>query len=334
MKRVTFLKHTSGAAAALSAAIPLQVGAAEPKVLQIAEPFHNIQYLPLYVGITQHFFDGLDVQSLTLQAGSSSTNAVLTGRVWGFIGGPEHNAFANTHGGKLRAISGVVDRGPVYFVARKGITPPKSPNDLKEFLRGKNIATSAYGGSLNSLARYLISKLGLDVKTDVNLLEIDNAAVLIAMQQGKADLANMTEPILSRGIGDGIWGEPFYSYAKQLGPFANSTINVLLETIEKDPQTGRAFVEGMQRALAYVHDHHEETMTIAATHFPGLPIPILRSSIQRMYDDGIWGSGFVTPAAIKTTETIAIIGGVLKAEVPYSDLVDMRFINRRPAGVR
>ena len=57
----------------------------------VAEPLHGIGYLPLYVAIAKGFFaaDGLDVHVLTVEGGSSHTNAVLSGQAFAFIGGPE-----------------------------------------------------------------------------------------------------------------------------------------------------------------------------------------------------------------------------------------------------
>lgn len=74
------------------------------KKIVIAEPVHNLGYLPLYVAIDQGFFEGIDVSVTTLTGGGAHTNAVLTGQAWGFIGGPEHNAFAKAKGGELRSI--------------------------------------------------------------------------------------------------------------------------------------------------------------------------------------------------------------------------------------
>ncbi|HXF34049.1 MAG TPA: ABC transporter substrate-binding protein [Candidatus Acidoferrales bacterium] len=327
MKRITLLQRTGAAAATAAFGNFPAVVRAEAKKLLIAEPFHNIQYLPLYVAINQKFFNGLDVESMTLRAGSASTDAVLTGRAWAFIGGPEHNAFADTKGANLRAIVNVVNRASIYFVPRKGLTPG---SDLKAFFMGKTIATSPYGGSPNSIARYLIGKMGLDIKKDVNFLELDNSAVPVVMQQGKADIADVAEPILSRGIAAGAWQEPFLNGPKALGAYANSTINLPLTTITDDPATTRSFVEGMLKGLAFVRDRRDATMTIAAKEFPDLPSALLQSAVKRSYDDAIWEySGMITPASIKTMETIVKIGGLLKTDVPYDQIVDMRFVSRK-----
>ena len=69
----------------------------------IAEPVHGTGYLPLYVGIHKGFFsdEGLDVSAVTMLAAGAHRNATLTKQAWGFIGGPEHNAFVKAKGGEL-----------------------------------------------------------------------------------------------------------------------------------------------------------------------------------------------------------------------------------------
>src|SRR5690606_1608182 len=152
-------------------------GSAAPEVgedgmveLVIAEPVHGVGYLPLYVGIQQGYFEaeGLNVSTVTLQGGGAHTNAVLTGEAWGFIGGPEHNAFALAKGASIKAIVNIVNRGNVYLVAPPGVS---LDGDLAGFLAGKTIATGAFGSTPNSITRYLVEQAGLEVGSDVILME-------------------------------------------------------------------------------------------------------------------------------------------------------------------
>src|SRR5262249_55153928 len=82
------------------------------KSLVIAEPVHNLGYAPVYIAAYQGFFKnrGLDVSMLQATNGSHVT-ALVSGQVWGNIGGPESNAMANV--GKadpLKTICNLVNR--------------------------------------------------------------------------------------------------------------------------------------------------------------------------------------------------------------------------------
>jgi NitT/TauT family transport system substrate-binding protein len=305
--------------------------------LKIAEPVHGVGYLPLYVGIDKGFFaqEGLDVSTVTLAGGSAHTNAVLTGQAWGFIGGPEHDAFAKAKGASLKSIVNIVNRGNSYLVAPKGVA---YTGDLAGFLKGKTIVTSAYGGTPNSITRYLLQQTGLKAGTDVKLIETgDLAAMLTIVKQGQAQVAVTSEPVLGKGVTQGIWGEPFYNVPKELGPYAYSTINITQDSITKDPASVQKFVRGMIKALAFVDKNRDETFQIAKKEFPTFDPAVLKATIQRSYDDNLWDfSGRISNASLDTALNVVRASGVLKDQgdpVKYADIIDMSFVDKATAPV-
>jgi NitT/TauT family transport system substrate-binding protein len=323
MRRGPFLRITSGAALALGAGAP---ALAANKPILIAEPQHGLGYLPLYVAIKNGYFSGLDVSTITLAgSGAEHTSAVLSGRAWGFIGGPEHNAYADVKGAQLRAICNCVNRNNNYFVAAKGVTPTK---DLKTFLRGKRIVVASYGGTPNSTIRYVLKKYNLDPTKDVTLMEVSTNAVGTVLAQGQADIGVMNEPMITRGIEAGQWQQPFWSGPKEFGAYAYSTINVAQQSISSDPQSARAFVAGMKKALAFVRDQKDAATAIAAKEFPDMSPTELKASMDRAYDDQLWEwDGKITPDSVKTAEAVVIAAGLLAAEVPYTEIIDPQFFS-------
>lgn len=304
-----------------------------PVELVIAEPVHGVGYLPLYVGIRNGYFaeEGLEVSTVTLQGGGAHTNAVLTGEAWAFIGGPEHNAFAAARGGDavvIKAIANVVNKGNVYLVAPPDVT---YDGDLGTFLAGKTVVTGAYGSTPNSITRYLLAEHGLD-ETDVRVIESADAnAALAIVQQGQADVAVTSEPILGRGISEGIWGEPFYNVPEELGPYAYSTINVRQDSIESDPDTVAAFTRALVRALEFTDAEREAAFEIAREEFPTMEPEVLQAMLDRSYADGLWEfSGEVTPESVATGLDVVRASGVLDDSgdpVQYEAIVDMTFID-------
>lgn len=312
-------------------------GSAAPEVgedgmveLVIAEPVHGVGYLPLYVGIQQGYFEaeGLNVSTVTLQGGGAHTNAVLTGEAWGFIGGPEHNAFALAKGASIKAIVNIVNRGNVYLVAPPGVS---LDGDLAGFLAGKTIATGAFGSTPNSITRYLVEQAGLEVGSDVILMEsADASASLAIVGSGQAELAVTSEPILGQGIDEGVWGEPIYNVPVELGPYAYSTLNIRTESIEQDPETVEKFVRAMVKALEFTDQNREEAFEIALAEFPTFDPEVLRATIDRSYEDGLWEfSGQITPESIDTALAVVRTSGALEDEddpVQYDEIVDMSFV--------
>src|SRR6202011_1417116 len=134
--------------------------------LLVAEPVHSTGYLPMYIAMAKNYFAEADVavKIVTIETGAGHTNAVLSGQAFAFIGGPEHCAFAKAKGAELRAVVHCVDRGNVYYCAAKGQEP--TGTDWAGYFKGKSIALSQFGGTPNSITRYLLKKWSLDAKSD------------------------------------------------------------------------------------------------------------------------------------------------------------------------
>jgi NitT/TauT family transport system substrate-binding protein len=312
--------------AALMAAV-LPAAAAEMKQLVVAEPTHGVGYLPLYIAVDKGYFasEGLDIKILTVEGGGGHTNAVLTGQAFAFIGGPEHDAFAKLKGAELRSVVNVVDRGNVYLVASKG----KGPTDTNypAYAKGKILAPGLFGGTPNSITRYLVSSWGLDAKKDVTILETTTPGIIAAVRAGQAQIAAVSEPMLTKGIRQGIWDEPFYNVPKELGPYAYSTLNVRLDSITKDPDTVRKFVHGVILGLRETYAHPDEAMAIAQKEFPTMAPEDLKATLDRTLADGLWShDGMVSEQAWITAQKVVRDADILKADVAYDDIIDMHFV--------
>ncbi|MCC2098557.1 MAG: ABC transporter substrate-binding protein [Hyphomicrobiales bacterium] len=325
--------RTAIATFALAGAIagPLLAGtahAASLKKLVVAEPVHSTGYLPLYVAIHNGYFKeaGLDIEIYTSEGGGAHTNAVLTKQAFAFIGGPEHNAFAKIKGAELRAVVNVVDRGNVYLVAKKGMGPKKGES-LAAYMKGKNIATGFFGGTPNSITRYLLATWKLGARKDVVLKEMSNGAILAAVRTGAATVGVTSEPILTRGIKAGIWEEPFYNVPKELGPYAYSTLNIRLESMKNDPQMVQAFVKAVIRGLKFTYAEPAKAIAVAKKEFPTMSPDDLKATLDRSFADNLWSKdGMISPESWKTGGSVVRTANILKKDVAYDEIIDMKFV--------
>ena len=315
-----------GAAAGAAVIARPMIARAETKEVLIAEPVHGTGYLPLYIGMAKNQFEDVTVKIVTIETGSGHTNAVLSGQAFAFIGGPEHCAFAKAKGAELRAVVNCVDRGNVYFCAAKGIEP--ADKDWASYFKGKTIATSGFGGTPNSITRYLLKKWGLDATKDVTLIETANSAILPTVKNKQAQIGCSTEPFITQGVRNNWWGEPFINIPKDLGPYAYSTFNVRLDTIQKDPELVRGFVRGMMKSLKFVQDNHEESAEIAKAQFPTMALDDLKATLDRSFADAMWSrDGTISPAAWDTAKAVVMGAGILKVDVKYEEIIDMSFVD-------
>jgi NitT/TauT family transport system substrate-binding protein len=316
-------------AALLAVLMALQAPPAHAqRTLFVAEPTHGVGYLPLYVAIRNGYFakDGLDVKVMTVDGGSTHTNAVLTGQAFAFIGGPEHNAYAKLKGGELRAVVNVVDRGNVYFTARVG-SEPKAGQPWPAYFKGKSFAVGLYGGTPNSITRYLLKQWGLDARNDVTLIEMTTSAVLAGVKSGRAEIGVTSEPLLTQGVKAGLWTEPVINIPQLLGAYAYSTLNVRLESITKEPELVQKFVRGVVQGIKFTYADPEGAAAIAKKEFPTMALDDLKATLDRTFADGLWSrEGSVSAEAWNTGEAVVLAAGILKKPVPYDDIIDMRFV--------
>src|SRR5207253_589393 len=303
MNRRKFLQSTAtlGSGLGLALAAPALIARAATKELLVAEPVHSTGYLPMYIAMANGYFAEADisVKIVTIENGSGHTNAVLSGQAFAFIGGPEHNAFAKIKGAELRSVVHCVDRGNVYLCAARG-HEPKDTN-WPSYFKGKKIAVGPYSGTPNSITRYLLGKWKLDAKRDVTLLEMPNSVVPVAVKSGQATIGVSTEPMVTQGVRGKFWGEPFYNIPKELGPYAYSTINVRLDSIQKDPELVRGFVRGIVKGLKFLYAKPDQAAEIAKKQFPTMPLDDLKATLDRSFADEMWSKdGMISRAAWTT----------------------------------
>jgi NitT/TauT family transport system substrate-binding protein len=317
------------ALAALAAGAPAH--ADDLHELVVTEPVHSVSYLPLYLAQTNGYFkdEKLSVRVLTTNGGAAHTNAVLSGQAFAFIGGPEHDAYAKAKGAELRAVIDVVDRGNVYFVARKGLT---AGEDLAAFVNGKRIATFFFGGTPNSITRYMLEKWSLKAPQDVTLSETNNPGILAAVAAGQDDIGVISDPELTQGVRKGVWQEPFYNVPKELGPYAYSCLNVRLESIKTEPQVVAAFVHAVMRGLEFANTNPKEATKIAKQWFPTMPDEDLTATIDRTIADHLWSSnGLISEQSWNTAKAVVQAAGLLNTDVPYDAVIDMQFVKKELA---
>ena len=314
------------AAAGLALIARPLIARAQTKEVLIAEPVHGTGYLPLYIGIAKNLFEDVTVKIVTIETGAGHTNAVLSGQAFAFIGGPEHCAFAKAKGAELRAVVNCVDRGNVYFCAAKGQEPTNT--NWASYFKGKTVATSAYGATPDSITRYLLKKWNLDATRDVTLVETASSAILPVVKNKQAQIGVASEPFVTQGIRAGVWGEPFINIPKEMGPYAYSTFNVRLDSIEKTPELVRGFVRGMMKSLKFVDANHDESAEIAKKQFPTMALDDLKATLGRSFADDLWSKdGTISRASWDTAKAVVMGAGLLNTDVKYDEIIDMSFVD-------
>jgi NitT/TauT family transport system substrate-binding protein len=309
-------------------------GSAADEKIVIAEPQENFSYLPLYVAQQEGFFAkrGLNVSVTTLSTSASGfVNLVLQGAVWGFLGGPEHDAYANVKGADLKSVANLVNVSNNYLVARVGVDTSKP---LAQQLKGQKIAVSFYGGTPDVDLRNWLSSIGLTPGKDVTLVESDASTYLGAVKSGQVNYAVTSDPQLSQGIAEETWTQPIFDFAKWFGAYTYSTINVPEATIKNDPTEVQNFVDAIAQAdNATIHDP-SVALSVAAKIFPDISASILKSSYQRAVADNMWAANAEqTDAGFETdVKAITKVGTYTGPAIDPTSIIDNQFTGALDAG--
>ena len=140
---------------------------------------------------------------------------------------------------------------------------------------------------------------------------------------------------MTQGVRTGVWGEPFLNIPKELGPYAYSTFNVRLDTIQKQPELVSGFVRGMMKALKFVYDNQDKSAEIAKKQFPTMPLDDLKATLDRSFADEMWSKdGGISRAVLGHRQGVVMGAGMLKTDVAYDDIIDMSFVERARANLR
>ncbi len=152
-------------------------------------------------------------------------------------------------------------------------------------------------------------------------------AVPAAVRAGPAVIGNSTEPMITQGIRQNIWSEPFFNVPKELGPYAYSTINVRLDSIQKEPEVVRGFVKGMVKGLKFLYANPNEAAEIAKKQFPTMALEDLKATLDRSFKDEMWSKdGMISKQAWATGSAVVREANILKTDVKYEEIIDMSFV--------
>jgi NitT/TauT family transport system substrate-binding protein len=132
---------------------------------------------------------------------------------------------------------------------------------------------------------------------------MNSNAILPAVAAKQADIAVTDEPFITKGVKEGVWGEPIYDAATGLGPYADTAVNVSGDSIAKEPKLVQGMVKAVVRGLAYVNTHRNEVLDLAAAEFPTANKDDQQAIASRAFTDDIFShDGYIPPQAWKTGE--------------------------------
>jgi NitT/TauT family transport system substrate-binding protein len=255
-------------------AAPSIVRAATTEV-SFVEAVHNLGYIDLYVGQAAGYFEQEGIHlNLTAAGGDTQAFAAVLGRSAMFgIGDPTMVPISVEKGGPGKVVGSVVQRAQ-YF----GVSKTKGPiTDPKQF-KGMRLVTSPDPNTNYSVTKRLLTQAGLVVGQDVEILTVNPGTEIGAMLAGRADIAIASEPNVAASEAQGA--KVVFDFSNTIGPFCNTGIMVLNDTITTSPKIIQALCNGFEKAMRRTYADAAFARQVAAKEFPQLSPAVVASAID------------------------------------------------------
>jgi NitT/TauT family transport system substrate-binding protein len=273
LSRRTLLK---GAATlpAMTLAAP-RIARATTTEVNFVEAVHNLGYVDLYVGQAAGYFEQEGIH-LNLSAAGGDTQAfaaVLSRSAMFGIGDPTMAVISVEAGGPGKVVGSVVQRAQYFGVSKTvgRITDPKQ-------FKGLTLVTSPDPNTNYSVTKRLLNQNGLVIGRDVKILQVNPGTEIAAMLAGQADVAIAYQPGVAEAQAQGA--KIVFDFANAIGPFCNTGIMVLPETISHSPRIVQALCNGFQRAMRRVYADAAYAKAVARKEFPELPGDVVDRAID------------------------------------------------------
>ncbi|WP_342065577.1 ABC transporter substrate-binding protein [Achromobacter kerstersii] len=274
------------ATAAVASLLSVSAFAANDKAV-VSAAFKSVFYLPVYFAEEHGYFkdEGLDVR---VDVASSSTNALaaVISRSADFsLHGPEWTAISFGRGAPVKVVGGTLNRLGVWLTCKQDFK-----FDGFKSLKGATIATGAMPTTSSSAFLKLVKNAGLDPKRDLDLLEVPLGNEIGPLSSGKADCAVLYEPGASQAQAQGY--KVVSAFSREIGPYTFSAISTRQDI---SPQVQQKFVSGIDRALKAIHKDPAAAVASGLKLFPNLDPAVVRASVQRLIDDGVFADSVAVP---------------------------------------
>jgi NitT/TauT family transport system substrate-binding protein len=316
-------RRTLGAAS-LALGLAVAAGPApaqELKEVNFSEAVHNLGYINLYVGMHAGIFEknGLKM-NVTAAGGDTQTFAAVLGGSADFAIGDATMAQMSREAGGPGVVVGTVVQRAHYFGVSKNLEPITDP---KEFA-GLTIVTSPDPNTNYSVAKRMLENAGLEIGTDTEILQVNPGTEIGAMLAGQADMAIAYQPSVASAVDQGA--KVVFDFSSYVGPFCNTGIMVLPETIERDPEMVQALVTSFEEASRLTYADPDYAKEVARLEFPDLPPEVVDAAIDAQLE-------FLIPAQsvlVKEDQWQNLIDmqiylGNVKGEVPFDEIIDNSF---------
>lgn len=289
--------------------------------ITLQEPFRAVFYAPFYAALARGAYaaEGVEVVLRDGTVPSLAKDAVLEGEADLAWGGPMRILLAHEAdpASPLRNFGAVVMGDPFFLIGRA----PRPDFRLTD-LAGLTLGTVSEVPTPWWTLQHDIRLAGLDPTTVRRVTDRSMAENAEAVADGRLDVAQVFEPLVSRLVGEGrahVW-----HVAASRGPTAYTTFTTTVANLEARRAEFKAMLRGLAKTLAWVAANPPEALAeTVAPFFPDLPRPLLAQVFARYKGQGLWTKDpFYPEEAFTRLETAMFTAGAITRKPGFAATAD------------
>jgi NitT/TauT family transport system substrate-binding protein len=317
--------RVAGTAAGVLAA-PNILHAATTEVAFV-EAVHNLGYIDLYVAQAAGYFEQEGIHlNVTAAGGDTQAFAAVLGKSALFgIGDPTMVPISVEKGGPGKVVGSVVQRAH-YFGVSKTHGPITDPKQFK----GLRLVTSPDPNTNYSVTKKLLTEAGLTIGKDVEIIQVNPGTEIGAMLAGRADVAIAYQPNVAQAESQGA--KVVFDFSNAIGPFCNTGIMVLNDTITSQPKIIQALCNGFEKGMRKTYGDPAFAKEVARKEFPQLSPAVIDSAIDSELKYKIPSQTVVVdPAQWANLMAMQVYLKNIKGTTTFEQIVDNSFATRAAA---
>jgi len=231
-----------------------------------------VHSLPLYVAIEKGYFEdeGIIVEAISFESPNQLVDAIMQGQLdFGSAMGTGIIGIANSKNpGKVKiyAVSGEMNNNCIEEI----VIPLRSTITSIAELKGKKFGILAGTIQWRTIARDILTKNGLNMDTDVTIVELPGTVQTQTMASGQVDALLALEPIpttiIQTGVGKILMQGPAKEYIAD--PFWPGADVVNLEFAIQNPETTEKIIAILQKTIDEINENPEEYKKYLKTYTP------------------------------------------------------------------
>jgi NitT/TauT family transport system substrate-binding protein len=307
----------SGAPLAPSEKLPDASG--ELQTVKVAQSIPALSFAPLVVALDRNFFgyQGLKVEFVELQSGTTGLQALLGGSVDLVASSSDVAAGALAQGAEVQAIENIMMMTLQLCVRKdwaekQGVTAESPLADRIKALKGTTLGITGPGASSDRDLRSLLIKYGeLDPNKDTTITQVGGAAAMAGALDANQIQGFLLSPPNCASTKEGmVLVEP-----SDVETFKNYVFEVMLGSkswIEGHPELATKTATALAMANNYILQYPDEALKILQAQFSKVDPDVVKTGFEKTVLPQLHPDGKFDAGMWQNTNTVLVDAGVIE----------------------